>query len=175
MKRIILSSVIVAMVFAIATTTTWAQSKVATVDVQRVRKDNTEFKAALKEIDDMIAEFERRRDERQAELQELAEDMRLAQEQNVSASVERLRNELQTKSQDFQQFMEETFGEEGIIETKSAELLEPIYAKLADAARAVAKAKSLDLILDLEQVNPLFVSDALDVTDAVLTEMAQLR
>lgn len=175
MKRIILSSVIAAMALAIASTTTWAQSKVATVDVQRVRKDNTEFKAALKEIDDMIAEFERRRDERQAELQELAEDMRLAQEQNVSASVERLRNELQTKSQDFQQFMEETFGEEGIIEMKSAELLEPIYAKLADAARAVAKAKSLDLILDLEQVNPLFVSDALDVTDAVLTEMAQLR
>jgi len=65
--------------------------------------------------------------------------------------------------------------EEGIIETKSAELLEPIYAKLADAAKSVAKAQSLDIILDLEQVNPLFVSESLDVTEAVLAEMAKLR
>jgi outer membrane protein len=152
-----------------------AQGKIGTVDVQRVRKDNPEFKAALSEIDDMVADFERRRDQRQTELQQLADDMQTAQQQNVSASVDRMRSELQAKSQEFQSFLQETFGEEGIIETKSAELLEPIYAKLSDAAKTVAKAQSLDLILDLEQVNPLYVSDALDVTDDVLAELAKLR
>jgi Skp family chaperone for outer membrane proteins len=175
MNRIIQTSLLATIALLIGASSVWAQSKVGTVDVQRVRKDNLEFKAALKEIDDMVADFERRRDQRQTELQQLAEDMQLAQEQNVSASVERMRSELQVKSQDFQTFMEETFGEEGIIETKSAELLEPIYAKLADAAKAVAKVQSLDIILDLEQVNPLFVSESLDVTEAVLAEMAKLR
>lgn len=175
MNKIIQTSLLATIALLVCAPSVVAQSKVGTVDVQRVRKDNTEFKSALKEIDDMVAEFERRRDQRQTELQQLAEDMQLAQERNVSASVERMRSELQVKSQDFQTFMEETFGEEGIIETKSAELLEPIYAKLADAAKAVAKAQSLDLILDLEQVNPLFVSESLDVTEAVLAEMAKLR
>lgn len=175
MNKIIQTSLLATIALLVCASSVVAQSKVGTVDVQRVRKDNTEFKSALKEIDDMVAEFERRRDQRQTELQQLAEDMQLAQERNVSASVERMRSELQVKSQDFQTFMEETFGEEGIIETKSAELLEPIYAKLADAAKAVAKAQSLDLILDLEQVNPLFVSESLDVTEAVLAEMAKLR
>lgn len=175
MNRIIQTSLLATIALLIGASSVLAQSKVGTVDVQRVRKDNLEFKAALKEIDEMVADFERRRDQRQTELQELAADMQLAQEQNVSASVERMRSELQVKSQDFQTFMEETFGEEGIIETKSAELLEPIYAKLADAAKSVAKAQSFDLILDLEQVNPLYVSESLDVTEAVLAEMAKLR
>lgn len=175
MNRIIQTSLLATIALLMGASSVLAQSKVGTVDVQRVRKDNLEFKAALKEIDDMVADFERRRDQRQTELQQLAEDMQLAQERNVSASVERMRSELQVKSQDFQTFMEETFGEEGIIETKSAELLEPIYAKLADAAKSVAKAQSFDLILDLEQVNPLFVSESLDVTGAVLAEMAKLR
>lgn len=175
MKSTILSTILAVLVLSGSAADAAAQSKVGTVDVQRVRKDNAEFKAALKEIDDMVVDFERRRDQRQLELQELAEDMQLAQEQNVSASVDRMRAELQAESQDYQTFMEETFGEAGIIETKSSELLAPIYTKLADAAKSVAKSQTLDIILDLEQVNPLFVSESLDVTDAVLAEMAKMR
>jgi outer membrane protein len=175
MKRLTQTSILAALTVLLLTASVAAQTKIGTVDVQRVRTDNLQFKDALKEIDDMVADFERRRDQKQQELQDLSDDMQFAQEQNVSASVERLRSELQAKSQDFQTFLQETFGEEGIIETKSAELLEPIYANLADAAKMVARAESLDLILDLEQINPLFVSDALDVTDAVLAEMAKMR
>lgn len=175
MKQVVFSAILAALILIGIAAPADAQTKVGTVDVQRVRKDNMEFKAALKEIDDMVVDFERRRDQRQLELQELAEDMQLAQEQNVSASVDRMRNELQLKSEDYQTFMEETFGEAGIIETKSAELLAPIYTKLADAAKTVAKAGALDLIIDLEQVNPLFVSESLDVTEDVLVEMAKLR
>jgi Skp family chaperone for outer membrane proteins len=66
--------------------------------------------------------------------------------------------------------MQETFGQDGIIESKSAERLAPLYEKLTVAADKVAKEMGLDLILDLEQTNPLFVSDRLDVTDEVLAE-----
>ena len=152
-----------------------AATAVGTVDVQRVRKENSEFKAAQKEIDDMVADFERQRDQKQTELQDLSQQLQQAQTQNVAASVDRLRSEITDKSQAYQSFMEETFGSEGIIENKSSELLEPIYTKLADAAKTVAKTRSLDLILDLEQINPLYSSDSLDVTDDVLTELAKLR
>lgn len=175
MNKVMLSSLLTALVILGVASSAIAQSKIGTVDVQRVRKDNADFKAALKEIDEMVADFEKRRDQRQVELQQLSEDIQLAQEQNVSASVDRMRGELQTKSQEYQTFMEETFGDTGIIETKSSELLAPIYTKLSDAAKTVAKARTLDIILDLEQVNPLFVSESLDVTEAVLAEMALLR
>jgi len=175
MRRMTMTTILATVVALLFITEVQAQARIGTVDVQRVRKENTEFKAALKEIDDMVADFERRRDQKQLELQDLADELQSVQEQNLAPSVNRVRSDLQSKSQEFQTFVQETFGEEGIIETKSAELLEPIYAKLADAAKAVAKAQTLDLILDLEQINPLFVSDALDVTDGVLAEMAKLR
>ena len=175
MRRMTMTTILATVVALLFITEVQAQARIGTVDVQRVRKENTEFKAALKEIEDMVADFERRRDQKQLELQDLADELQSVQEQNLAPSVNRVRSDLQSKSQEFQTFVQETFGEEGIIETKSAELLEPIYAKLADAAKAVAKAQTLDLILDLEQINPLFVSDALDVTDGVLAEMAKLR
>lgn len=161
-------------VLAIAGTAT-AQVKVGTVDIQRVRDEDPSFKKALSEIDDMVSEFEKRRDRQQSELQGIAEDLQDAQQRGLDASAERLQNELQEKSADFQKFMQETFGDSGIIETNSAEQLTPLYDKLADAAKTVAKAKGLDLILDLETVNPLFAADRLDVTDDVLAEFAKLR
>jgi len=81
---------------------------------------------------------------------------------------------LQEKSQEFQKFMEETFGTGGIIEANSEEKLAPLYQKLTIATKTVATAKGLDLVLDLEQVTPLYASDGLDVTTDVLAELAKL-
>ena len=175
MKAIFTRTILALLAVTVLASAASAATTVGIVDVQRVRKENSEFKAAQKEIDDMVADFERQRDQKQAELQDLSQQMQDAQNQNVAASVDRLRRQISDKSQAYQTFMEESFGSEGIIESKSSELLEPIYTKLGDAAKTVAKARSLDLILDLEQINPLFSSDALDVTDDVLTELAKLR
>lgn len=167
-------TLILGTVLAIATSVS-AQVQVGTVDLQRVRSESPEFQRALGEIDAMVGEFEKRRDRQKSELEGLSGDLRDAQERGLTGSVERLQNELQTKSAEFQKFMEETFGTDGIVETKSAEQLTPLYDKLAEASKAVAKRKGLDLILDLETVNPLFADERLDVTDDVLTEFAKLR
>jgi outer membrane protein len=167
-------ALILGTVLAIATSVS-AQVQVGTVDLQRVRSESPEFQRALGEIDAMVGEFEKRRDRQQSELEALSGDLRDAQQRGLTGSVERVQNELQMKSAEFQKFMEETFGTDGIVEKNSAEQLTPLYDKLAEASKAVAKRKGLDLILDLETVNPLFADERLDVTDDVLTEFAQLR
>ena len=152
-----------------------AQVQIGTVDLQRVRNESPEFKRALSEIDAMVKDFERRGDRQRQELEELSEDFRDAQRRGLTGSSERLQNELQEKSAKYQEFMEEAFGTDGIVETNSAEQLTPLYDKLAEAAENVGKRKGLDLILDLETVNPLFADDRLDVTDDVLEEFAKLK
>ena len=147
-----------------------AQTKIGTVDLQRVRDESPKFKDALSQIDDMVADFERRRDRQTQELEQLTTDLQDAEQRSLQGSSERLRSALQVKSQEFQQFMQETFGQDGIIESKSEELVAPLYEKLTVAAEKVGQAKGLDLILDLEQTNPLFVRAGLDVTDEVLAE-----
>lgn len=150
------------------------QAKVGTVDVPRVRSESPQFKKALGEIDAMVREFEQRRDRLQAELERLADSFRDNESRGLTSTAGRQRAELQSKSQEFQKFMEETFGTGGIIERKSEEKLAPLYQKLTTAAKSVAASKGLDLILDIEQVTPLFVSDRLDVTNDVLAELAKL-
>jgi len=152
-----------------------AQLQAGTVDLQRVRAESPQFKKALAQVDEMVSKFEKQRDEQKGELDKLATDLRDAEARGFKGTSERMRTELQDKSGAFQQFMQETFGSDGIIEKNSSEQLKPLYEKLAEAAKAVAKAKGLDLILDLEQVNPLFASDRLDVTNAILAEMAGQR
>lgn len=175
MKNVIIVGLALALIAAPALASdAAAQVKMGTVDLQRVRSESPEFRKALDEIDKMVDEFERRRDRQRQELEELAEDLRDAQKRGLQGSIERLQNELQEKSMDFQKFMEETFGTDGIIETNSAEQLTPLYDKLAKASEAAAERMDLDIILDLETVNPLFASDRLDVTDLVLEEFAKL-
>jgi Skp family chaperone for outer membrane proteins len=167
---------IVALAIAIGFTgKAWAELQVGTVDLQRVRTESPQFKKALASVDAMTSRFEKERDDRKSELDKLSADLRDAQSRGFKGTTDRMQADLQDKSQAFQQFMQETFGTDGIIEKNSSEQLKPLYDKLAQAAKNVATAKGLDLILDLEQVNPLFSSDRLDVTDAILAEMAQLR
>jgi len=151
----------------------WAQVQVGTVDLQRVRTESPQFKKALAQAGEMVARFEKQRDEQKGELDKLSADLRDSESRGFKGTSDRMRTELQDKSQAFQQFMQETFGQDGIIEKNSSELLKPLYEKLAETAKVVAKARGLDLILDLEQVNPLFASDRLDVTGAILAEMAK--
>jgi Skp family chaperone for outer membrane proteins len=164
----------VIMVVAASSKTADAQVHIGTVDLEKIRSEAPRFKEAIKEIDDMVADFEQLRDRKQTELESLAEDLESASRLG-GATFERQRQEMVEKSGAYQQFMEETFGNEGVIETRSSELLAPLYADLAEAGEKVAEAKGLDLILDLEQINPLFSSENLDVTEAVLAEFLKMR
>jgi len=151
------------------------QVSVGTVDLPRIRKESPAFKKARDGIDRMVKVFERRRDRKRDELDKLASDLRDTEQRGLQGSTERLRSELQDKSQAFQKFMKETFGTDGIIESKTSEQLKPLYDDLAQAAENVAKDKGLDLVLDLEQVNPLFSSERLDITDDILKEFARIH
>jgi outer membrane protein len=154
--------------------TAQAELRIGTVDLQKVREDAPRFRNALDEIDDMVEDFERRRDKKSSELEELASEMQSYSSRSQAPS-DNMRREFSDKSREFQQFMEETFGSEGIIENKSGELLAPLYTDLATAGKTVALASGIDLILDIEQINPLFVSEKLDLTDLVLAEFVKMR
>jgi len=167
---------VLAVVIAVvgSSTTADAQVRIGTVDLEKIRTEAPRFKAALEEIDELVAEYERQRDRMRAELESLAEDLENASRQG-GATFDRQREEMIEKSGAYQQFMEETFGTDGIIETRSSELLAPLYADLVKAGETVAQSMGLALILDLEEVNPLFASAELDVTDAVLAEFLKMR
>ena len=79
------------------------------------------------------------------------------------------------KSHEYQQFMAETFGPDGIIETNTSEIMDPLYDKLEQACRKVGERLKISLVLDRESVGPLYAADSLDITDEVLIELKRIR
>jgi outer membrane protein len=103
MRRLfVLTVALLAATLIAGATMAHAQVKIGTVDLQRIRDESPKFKDALSEIDKMVGDFEQRRDRQTQELEELSTSLQDAEQRGLQGSSDRLRNELQRKSRDFQ-------------------------------------------------------------------------
>ena len=151
-----------------------AEVIVGFVDIDRIGSEEPRFVKAQKEIDEMVAQFERDRERSEKDMQELSERLQQAQAERRRDVAERLGPQMSEKSQKYQEFMGETFGPGGIIESHTDEIMEPLYDKLEQACRKVGKQLQIPLILDLQTVGPLYMADTLDLTDEVLAELKKI-
>jgi outer membrane protein len=152
-----------------------AEMPVGLVDAERIMDEEPRFIQAQKEIDEMVDQFEGDRQKFEDELQDLSDRLQRAQENRRESSVEMYQRRLGEKSQEYQQFMAETFGPDGIIETNTSEIMDPLYDKLEQACRKVGERLKIPLVLDRESVGPLYAADSLDITDEVLIELKRIR
>jgi len=152
-----------------------AEMPVGLVDTERIMSQEQRFIDAQKEIDQMVAQFEGDRKKFEDELQDLTDRLQRAQENQRESSQGLYQRQLGEKSQAYQQFLSETFGPGGIIETNTSEIMNPLYDKLELACKNVGGKLAIPLILDRGTLAPLFAADTLDVTDEVLTELKSIR
>jgi outer membrane protein len=163
----------VLLVVFLATTGT-AEMVVGFVDTDRISSEEPRFVKAQKEIDEMVAQFERDRERSEKEMQELSDRLQQAQTERRRDVMEQLGPQMSDKSQEYQAFMAETFGPGGIVETHTNEIMEPLYDRLERACEKVGKRLQIPLIFDRQTVGPLYVADTLDITDEVLAELKKL-
>jgi len=147
---------------------------VGLVDTDRIMDTEQRFIQAQREIDEMVDQFEGDRQKFEDELQDLSERLQRAQENNRESTLEMYQRRLGEKSQEYQQFMAETFGPDGIIETNTSEIMDPLYDKLEEACKNVGEKSGIPLILDRGSLGPLYAADSLDITDEVLAELKKI-
>jgi outer membrane protein len=148
-----------------------AQMPVGLVDTDRIMAEESRFIQAQREVDAMISQFEAEREKFEEELQDLSRRLQRAQENREQSSVELYQRRLGETSQEYQQFMAETFGPDGIVEKNTNEIMDPLYDKLEQACRMVGERRGIPLILDRESIGPLYAADSLDITGEVLAEL----
>ncbi len=152
-----------------------AKMPVGLVDTERIMGEEPRFLQAQKEIEEMVDQFEGDRQKFENELRDLSDRLQRAQENRRESSVKMYQQRLGEKSQEYQQFMAEIFGPDGIIETNTSEIMDPLYDKLEQACRKVGERLEIPLVLDRESVGPLYAADSLDITDEVLLELKRIR
>jgi outer membrane protein len=144
--------------------------KIAYVDIQKALNLCEAGKAAKKQ---MILEVERMRKNfagKQRELEKLKDDL----EKRGSVLNEAVREEkgrdYQAKMRDLQR-MERDYQEE--LQRKDRELTESILKKLEAIVKKMGEEGKYTLILEKNQAGIIYISDALDLTDELITTFDQ--
>jgi len=83
--------------------------------------------------------------------------------------------ELDRKMAEYQQFMDETFGDEGLAARRNKELTQPIVEKINKILEDLGAEQGYSIIFDVANANIVYANKALDLTDVVLTKLNQMQ
>jgi len=109
--------------------------------------------------------------EMEAEIAQLREEL---QSQSLMLSEEKLAEKklvLEQKFKDYQQFMNDIFGENGQAERRNKELTAPIVEKINAVIAQLAEEEGYTIIFDAAQGNIVYAKKALDLTEQVLERL----
>ena len=79
--------------------------------------------------------------------------------------------EYDKKVEDYQRFMQETFGDEGIAAKRNQELTAPIVQQINKILETLAETQGYNVVFDIAQANIVYASKDFDLTDLVLAEL----
>jgi outer membrane protein len=133
-----------------------------TQDAERLYRQEVDQWTAQKQR--MEQEIVRLRDELQAQSLMLSEEKK--QEKKL---------ELDRKMAEYQRFMDETFGDDGLAAQRNKELTQPIVEKINKILEDLGKEQGYSIIFDVANANIVYADKALDLTDVVLTKLNQMQ
>ncbi len=140
----------------------------------------------------IFAEYQETQDAERVYRQEV--DQWTAQKQRMEQDIVKLRDELQAQSlmlseekkkekkleldrkmAEYQQFMDETFGDEGLAARRNKELTQPIVEKINLILEDLGKEQGYSIIFDVANANIVYANKALDLTDVVLAKLREMQ
>lgn len=99
-----------------------------------------------------------------------AQSLMLSEEKKAEKKLE-----LDRKMSEYNQFMEEIFGDNGLAAKRNKELTQPIVEKINRILEDLGKEQGYALILDVANANVVYADKSLDLTDVVLTKLNQMQ
>lgn len=145
--------------------------KVAFVDLDRVYKEYKSLRDAKAELQRYLNEWERTRDS----LKSIVDSVKREYEKQkpMMTDEQRLRKEEEIKNleNEYKNFWVEVWGENGRLEQKMKELIEPLTDKVGETIRKIAEDMDYDLVLNISSEAVLYGSPKDDITQMVLDEL----
>jgi outer membrane protein len=109
--------------------------------------------------------------EMEAEIAQLREEL---QSQSLMLSEEKLAEKklvMEQKYREYQQYMNDIFGEEGAAAKRNQELTAPIVEKINAVITQIAEEEGYTIIFDAAQGNIVYAKKAIDLTEKVLERL----
>jgi outer membrane protein len=173
-KRIALIVVLAAIVFTVGGTDVIAQEiKFGYIDSQRIFMEFRETQEAERVYKKEVDQWKADAAAMEQEIARLQEELRA---QSLMLSEEKQKEkklELDKKLEDYQRFVAETFGEEGIAAQRNRELTQPIVDRINRILERMSEEEGFSMVFDIANANIVYAKKELDLTDRVLLELNQ--
>ncbi len=145
--------------------------KIGYIDSQRIFAEYRDTQEAEKLYKKEVEQWKAEAGTREQEIAKLQEELRA---QSLMLSEEKQKEkklEIDKKVEDYQRFMSETFGDEGIAARRNRELTQPIVEKINKILEKLSESEGYTLVFDIANANIVYAKKDFDLTDRVLTEL----
>ena len=170
-----MKKLIVLFVLAIAATgSVQAQSSYVFVDSEAIFKSLDDYNAAIKQLDDLSAQYQKNIDEAYATLDQMYETYQSQKGYLSEINRNAREEEIIKREKDIKKYQQEVFGPEGDLIKKRLELIKPIQERVFAAINQYAEANQITMAIDrANNQTLLYYAPALDKTNAIITLLKQ--
>jgi len=145
--------------------------KIGYIDSQRIRDGYKEFAEAQTKFDKEVAEYQKQDQAKRAQLDSL---IRAFETQSLLLSDTKKKEkqaEIDAKKEEYRKFFEDTFGPDGLLEKKNAEMTKPLLDKINAVLEKIAVQENYAYIFDAVNANIAYAKPQYDLTEKVLQEL----
>ena len=163
-----LKSLIVAFLMAIPMTFSYAQSKVAHIDTQKLIGEMPEVIAAQKQLEQLEKTYTSEIENTYKEFQTKAQSYSADAANQTDVTNQARQKELETMQQNINQYRETAAQD---LQKKQVEMMRPLYDKARAAIEKVAAAQGFDYVLDASAGGSVIMAKGKDLMADVKAEL----
>ena len=146
--------------------------KVGYISTEYILKKIPAYKTAQDQLDKLSQQYEKEVETRYAALEELYKKYQADKVLLTDDMKQRRENEIITKEKEAKELQRQYFGQDGTLNKKQTELLNPINEQIKNAVKEVATQDGYAIIIDIT-ANPsvLYTAPRFDLSDKVLEKL----
>ena len=163
-----LKSLIVAFLMALPMTFSYAQSKVAHIDTQKLIGEMPEVIAAQKQLEQLEKTYTSEIENTYKEFQTKAQSYSADAANQTDVTNQARQKELETMQQNINQYRETAAQ---VLQKKQVEMMRPLYDKARAAIEKVAAAQGFDYVLDASAGGSVIMAKGKDLMADVKAEL----
>ncbi|MBN1232677.1 MAG: OmpH family outer membrane protein [Candidatus Coatesbacteria bacterium] len=145
--------------------------KLGYVDSRRALKEFKGNQELQEKFSKEVASWRAKAEEKAQEIKNLEQEYKsqsVIWTEEKRAEAERV---IKTKMESYNTFMQETFGENGVVEKRNKELMKPIITKMMQIIQKIAVDDKYDYIFDASYGGMIYADKAADLTGRVIEEL----
>ena len=163
-----LKSLFIAMLMALPLTVTYAQSKVAHIDTQKLISEMPEVIAAQKQLEQLEKTYTTEIENTYKEFQTKAQSYSADAANQTDVTNQARQKELENMQQNINQYRETAAQD---LQKKQVEMMRPLYDKAREAIEKVAAGQGFDYVLDSSAGGSVIMAKGKDLMADVKKEL----